>query len=191
MPSAQAMLPQLLPTRVHISACRARRTRHTSRGIVHALRVLRAVRAITKTLPTDRAREFLVRFTVHAGAHVRLEQVAVGESFAADGALEGFLAGVFLAVHVALLLGDESEIAAGVVALVRFPLGVRVQVAREFGFGVEDPAVAAVPEAGVVGAGADEVCGLHVVVEVLGVGEGLVADVRAVGPVAEVFAVGL
>ena len=66
-----------------------------------------------------------------------------------------------------------------------------MQVAGEFGFGVEDAAVAAAPEAGVVGAGADEVCGLHVVVEVLRVGEGLVADVGAVVPVAEVCAVGL
>jgi len=122
---------------------------------------------------------------------VRFEQVAVGEGFAADGALEGLLAGVFLAVDVALLLGDEGEGAVGVVALVGFPLGVRVQVAGEFGLGVEDAAVAAVPEAGVVGAGADEVRGLHVVVEVLGVGEELVADVRAVVPVAEVLAVGL
>lgn len=158
---------------------------------MHALGVLRAVGAVAEALAADRASEFLVRFAVHARAHVRFEQVAVGEGFAADGALEGFLAGVLFAVHVALLLGDEGEAAAGVVALVRFPLGVRVQVAGEFGFGVEDAAVAAAPEAGVVGAGADEVCGLHVVVEVLRVGEGLVADVGAVVPVAEVCAVGL
>jgi hypothetical protein len=50
-----------------------------------------------------------------------------------------------------LLLGDEGEAAAWVVALVRFPFGVRVQVTREFGFGVEDAAVAAVPETGMVG----------------------------------------
>ena len=74
------------------------------------------------------------------------------EGPAADGALEGFLARVLLAVHVSLLLRDEGEAAAGVVAFVRFPFGVRVQVAGEFGFGVEDAAVAAVPEAGVVGA---------------------------------------
>lgn len=63
----------------------------------------------------------------------------------------------------------------------------------ELGFGVEDAAVAAGPEAGVVGAGADEVRRLDVVVQVLGGGEELVADLRAaaVGPVAEVFAGGL
>lgn len=64
-------------------------------------------------------------------------------------------------------------------------------MAGEFGFGVEDAAVAAGPEAGVIGAGADEVGGLDVVVQVLGGGEELVADVRAVVPVAEVFASGL
>lgn len=191
MSSAQAMLPQLLPARVDVRARRARRTRHAGRGIVHALRVLGAVRAVAEALAADGAGELLVRFAVHAGAHVRFEQVAVGEGFAADGALEGLLAGVLLAVHVALLLGDEGEAAAGVVALVRFPLGVRVQVAGEFGLGVEDAAVAAAPEAGVVGARADKVGGLHVVVEILGVGEDLVADVCAVVPVAEVFAVGL
>jgi hypothetical protein len=35
------------------------------------------------------------------------------------------------------------------------------------------------------------VCGLHVVVEVLGVGEELVADVGALAPLAEVLAIGL
>ena len=64
-------------------------------------------------------------------------------------------------------------------------------MAGEFGFGVEDAAVAAGPEAGVVGAGADEVRRLNVVVEVLGVGEELVADVGAVVPVAKVLAIGL
>lgn len=122
---------------------------------------------------------------------MRFEQVAVRKSFAADGALEWLLAGVFFAVDVALLLGDEGEGAVRVVALVGFPFGMRVQVAGKFGFGVEDAAIAAVPEAGVVGAGADEVGGLHVVVEVLGVCEELVADVGAVVPVAEIFAVGL
>ena len=57
---------------------------------------------------------------------------------------------MFLAVHVALLLGDEREAAAGVVALVRFPFGVRVQVAGQLWFCVEDAAVAATPEAGVI-----------------------------------------
>lgn len=151
------MLPQLLSARVHISASRARRAGHAGRGIVHALRVLGAIRAVTEALAADGAGELLVGFAVHAGAHVRLEQVAVGEGFAADGALEGLLAGVLFAVHVALLLGDEGEAAAGVVALVGLPLGVRVQVAGEFGLGVEDAAVAAAPEAGVVGARADEV----------------------------------
>lgn len=146
------MLPQLLPARVDVSARRTRRTWHAGGGIVHALGVLGAIRAVAEALATDRAGELLVRFAVHAGAHVRFEQVAVGEGFAADGAFEGLLAGVLFTVDVALLLGDEGEAAAGVVALMGFPFGVRVQVAGEFGFGVEDAAVAAAPEAGVVGA---------------------------------------
>lgn len=124
MSRAQAMLPQLLPAGVDVSARRTRRTRHASSGIVHAFRVLGAVGAVAEALAADRAGELLVRFAVHAGAHVRFEQVAVGEGFAADGAFEGLLAGVLFAVHVALLLGDEGEAAAGVVAFVRFPLGV-------------------------------------------------------------------
>lgn len=76
---------------------------------------------------------------------MRLQQVAVGEGFAADGAFEGFLARVLFAVDVALLLGYECQAAARVVAFVGFPFGVRVQVAGEFGFGVENAAVAAVP----------------------------------------------
>ena len=191
MSGAQAMLPQFLPARVDVRARRARRTRDTGRGIVHALRVLCAVRAVAEALAANGTGELLVRFAVHAGAHVRFEQVAVGEGFAADGALEGLLAGVLLAVHIALLLGDEGEATAGVVALVRFPLCVRVQVAGELGLGVEDAAVAAAPEAGVVGARADEVGGLNVVVEVLGACKDLVADVCAVVPVAEVLAIGL
>jgi len=91
---------------------------------VHALRVLCAVRAVTEPFAADRAGELLVCFAVYARAHVRFKQVAVGEGFAADGAFEGFLAGVFLAVHVSLLLGYEGEVTAGVVALVRFPFGV-------------------------------------------------------------------
>lgn len=122
---------------------------------------------------------------------MRFEQVAVGEGFAADGAFEGLLACVLFAVHVSLLLGDEAEVAAGVVAFVRFPFGVRVQVAGEFGFCVEDSAVAAVPETGMVGSGAKEVSGLDVVVEFLGVCKCLVADAAAVVPLAEVLAVGL
>jgi len=122
---------------------------------------------------------------------MRFQQVAVGEGFAADGALEGFLARVFLAVDVSLLLRDKGEAAAREVTLVRFPFGVRVQVAGEFGFRVEGAAVATVPEAGVVGARAYEVDGLNVVVEVLGVGEELVTDVGILAPVAEVLAVGL
>ena len=54
------------------------------------------------------------------------QQVAVGEGFAADGALEGFFARMFFAVHVSLLLRDEGEAAAWVIAFVRFPFGVRV-----------------------------------------------------------------
>lgn len=64
-------------------------------------------------------------------------------------------------------------------------------MAGEFGFGVEDAAVAAVPEAGVVGSGAEEVRGLDVVVEFLGVGECLVAYSAGGVPLAEVLAVGL
>ena len=126
MARAQAMLPQLLPARVDVRTRRTRRARHTRRGIVHALCVLCAVRAVAETFAADGAGELLVCFTVHARAHVGFEQVAVGEGFAADGALEGLLAGVFLAVHVALLLGDECEAAAGIVALVGFPFSVRV-----------------------------------------------------------------
>ena len=118
------MLPQLLPARVNISTRRTRRTRHARGRIVHALGVLRAIRAVTEALAADRAGELLVRFAVHAGAHVRFEKVAVGEGFAADGAFERFLAGVLFAVDVALLLGDEGEAAAGVVAFVGFPFGV-------------------------------------------------------------------
>lgn len=157
MTCAQAMLSQLLPASVDVRARRACRTGYASGRIVDAFCVLRAIRAIAKSLAAYGASELLVCFAMDAGAHVGFEQVAVCEGFATDCALERFLAGVFLAVDVALLLSDEGEVAAGVVALVRFPFGVRVQVAREFGFGVEDAAVAAGPAAFVVGARAEEV----------------------------------
>lgn len=83
-----------------------------------------AVGAVAEAFAADGAGEFLVGFAVHAGAHVGFQQVAVGEGFAADGAFEGFLARVLFAVHVALLLGHEGEVAAGVVAFVRFPFRV-------------------------------------------------------------------
>lgn len=152
------MLPQLLPPRIDIRTSRPGRTGHAGRRVVHALGVFGAVGAVAEALAADGAGEFLVGLAVHAGAHVGFQQVAVREGFAADGAFEGFFAGVLFAVHVALLLGDEGEVAAGVVAFVRFPFCVGVQVAGEFGFGVEDAAVAAVPKAGVVGSGAEEVC---------------------------------
>jgi len=66
MPRAQAMLPQLLPARVDIATSRTRRTRHARRGIVHALGVLGAVRAVAEALAADGAGEFLVGFAVHA-----------------------------------------------------------------------------------------------------------------------------
>lgn len=58
-------------------------------------------------------------------------------------AVEGLLARVLLAVHVALLLRDEGQTAAGHVADVWFVLCVAVEVATEFRFGVEGAAVTA------------------------------------------------
>ena len=96
---------------------------------MHAFCVFRAIRAVAKALAADGASELLICFAVHARAHMRLEQVAVGKGLAADGALKWFLPCMLFAVHVALLLSDESEVATRVIALMRLPFGVGMQVA--------------------------------------------------------------
>lgn len=127
MTRALTMLPELLPTCVDVGThFRTCRTRHGEDGIMHALRMLGSVGRIAEALATHRAGELLLGGAVHAGAEVRLQQVHVGEGFAAFVAAEGLLARVLLAVDFELLLGDEAEAAAGDVAGVWFVVGVAV-----------------------------------------------------------------
>lgn len=64
-------------------------------------------------------------------------------------------------------------------------------MAGEFWFCVEHATVTALPEAGVIGARTDEMSRLHVVVEILRVGESLVADIGTMIPVAEILSIRL
>lgn len=80
---------------------------------------------------------------MYTRAQVALEQVHVGKGLAAFVAGEGLLAGVLLLVHIALLLRDEAETAAWIVAFVRLELGMAMEMAGKFWLGVEGAAIAA------------------------------------------------
>lgn len=100
-----------------------------------------------------------------------LEQVHVRECFLAHWTCVWLFSGVLLPMDITLLLSNEAEIAARIVAFMWFEFSMAVKMTRELRFCVEDTAIAAQPLTWVVGSTASEVIGLDMLMQALRVCE--------------------